>query len=438
VKIGIRHEDKNLWERRVPLIPEHVRRLVETGIACVVQRSPTRVFPDRLYRDAGAALVDKLDDADPIFAVKEIPIARIEQNKTYIFFSHTIKGQAYNIPLLQRLLDLKCTLIDYECIRDAKGKRLVSFGRHAGLAGMIDTLWAFGRRLSKRGVPTCFEELRPAHRYADLEAAKNAIRRVGDRIREEGLPKAIAPVICGFVGYGKTSEGAQEIFDLLPHETIAPENVTALVRRSSLDRNKLYKTVYRKQHTVARIADGGFDVEDYSRNPETYESRLERAIVDLSIVVNGVYWEEPQPRLVTRDALRAAWMSSLAPRLEVIGDVSCDIGGSFESTIKSTTPDDPVYVYDPESGQAVAGWSGHGPLVLAVDNLPCEVPLESSTDFSEALFPFVRDIAAMDKHLPFEQVSLPPAIRGATIVYRGALTPEYHYLEDHLRKNGRT
>ena len=146
--IGIRREDKNKWEVRVPIIPDAVKLIKDKwGINSIVQPYATRAFKDEEYLKDGAEINEDLLKADIIFAVKEVPINLLLENKTYLFFSHTIKGQSYNMPLLKALLNKKCTLIDYECIKDNKGRRLVFFGKYAGLAGMIDALHGLGKRL---------------------------------------------------------------------------------------------------------------------------------------------------------------------------------------------------------------------------------------------------------------------------------------------------
>jgi alpha-aminoadipic semialdehyde synthase len=170
---GIRQEDKNEWEARTPLTPAHVKTLMDNYfVKFIVQPSPIRAFRDEDYRAAGAEINPDLSTCDVILAVKEIPVELLLPNKKYLFFSHTIKGQRYNMPMLKRLVDLRTTLIDYERIVDEKGKRLVFFGRFAGIAGMLDTLWALGQRLELEGFTTQFSEVKRALHYADLESAK--------------------------------------------------------------------------------------------------------------------------------------------------------------------------------------------------------------------------------------------------------------------------
>ncbi|MGF3553879.1 MAG: hypothetical protein ACQXXF_01200, partial [Thermoplasmatota archaeon] len=155
IVLGIRREDKNRWERRVPIIPKHVQKLKKNyDIETIIQPSDIRIFSDKEYLDAGAKVQDNLSSSSVIFAVKEIPINFFEPRKTYVFFSHTIKGQKHNMPMLKKMMDLGCTLIDYEKIVDKNGRRLVFFGRFAGLAGMVDTLWIFGQRAKWEKIDT--------------------------------------------------------------------------------------------------------------------------------------------------------------------------------------------------------------------------------------------------------------------------------------------
>jgi len=164
--IGIRREDKNQWERRVPLIPTHVRELIQNHpLDISLQPSAIRVFPDSDYEREGAKVEEDLSSCSVIFAVKEIPLSFFEKGKVYVFFSHTTKGQPHNMPMLKRMIDQECTLIDYEKIIDDKGRRLLFFGKQAGQAGMIDTLWALGKRLLQKGRKTPFVGIQQAHRY---------------------------------------------------------------------------------------------------------------------------------------------------------------------------------------------------------------------------------------------------------------------------------
>jgi len=164
--IGIRREDKNEWERRVPLVPSDVSELHEKhGIRTIIQPSEIRIFSDEEYRKAGAEVSEDLQAADAVFAVKEIPLHLLEHGQTYLFFSHTIKGQPYNMKMLKRLMELECNLIDYELIAGKKNNRLITFSRYAGLAGLIETLHAFGRKMKLNGYATPFTKIQQAYQY---------------------------------------------------------------------------------------------------------------------------------------------------------------------------------------------------------------------------------------------------------------------------------
>jgi alpha-aminoadipic semialdehyde synthase len=156
------------------------------------------------------------------------------------------------------------------------------------------------------------------------------------------------------------------------------------------------------------------------------------ALSYLTVLVNGVYWEPGQPRVASLDDLRALHADGAAPRLRVIGDISCDVHGSIEANVRITTPGDPVYVYDVERDEAVSGVAGRGPVILAVDNLPCELPVDASQHFGDALLRFLPSLARCDWSQPFESLVLADEIRRAVIVHRGRLTPRYAHLASHL------
>lgn len=429
-RIGIRREDKSRWEARAPLVPTDVESLVrEHTIDITVQPSPIRAFPDINYEKAGARLADELSDCEIIMGVKEIPIERFERTKTYVIFSHTIKGQPANMPALRRLVELKCQLIDYEMIADERDRRLVAFGHFAGIAGMIDSLWALGRRLEHEGVDSPFSRVRPAHEFTDLEHARRELGNITADIRRHGLPEAICPFVCGFAGYGQVSQGAQEIYGLLPVEEILPEDLAAV----EPNKNTCYKVVFHEEHMVERrdVA-SPFELQEYYTHPERYQACFAPFIEHLTVLINGIYWDPKYPRMVTREHFRDLYGQQSSPRLRVVGDITCDIDGSLACTTKATTPDDPVYVFDPNTGLVHEGVDGHGPVVLAVDALPCEVPVDASRQFSRSLFPFIPGLAQADFEADFTNSGLPPELQRATILYRGDLTERYSYLQEHI------
>jgi len=426
--IGIRREDKNQWERRVPLVPDDVSILVrDQGIPVLIQPSPIRAFSLDDYLRVGASASEDLAGCQTIFAVKEIPPQLLLPDKTYVFFSHVIKGQPYNMPMLRRLMDLGSTLVEYERIVDQSGRRQVFFGNYAGLAGMIDTLWALGRRLNAEGFDTPFASIHQASKYPDLIRAKMDIARAGQQIRRDGFGLALAPMVFGFAGYGNVSRGAQEIFDLLPFVELAPRDL--LENPPLADPHHLYKVVFKEEDMVEPEQPAGeFQLQHYYQHPEAYRGAFERFVPHLTAIVNCIYWEKRYPRLVTRELLRLLYESG-QPRLRVIGDISCDVEGSIEATVRTTDPGNPIFVYDPATGRAVDGFQGQGPVIMAIDNLPCELPRESSTAFSHSLLPLVPFLARADYSVAWEDLDLPAELKNAVIVHKGRLTSSYQYLE---------
>jgi len=383
------------------------------------------------YTRAGATLSTSLDDANIILGVKEIPVDLLKPKKPYLFFSHVIKGQPYNMPMLRRLMELGCTLIDYEKIIDDDGRRLVFFGRFAGLAGMIDSLWILGQRLVSEGHRTPFAELKPTHEYDDLEAARAAIRSVGDRISSHGLPAGLSPLVVGIAGYGNVARGSREILAELPTREVEPAELAALHAKPS--RHCIYQVTFKERHIVAPIDAGSdFELQDYYTNPEKYRSDFARYLPHLTVLMNCNYWDERYPRLVTIDELRIANQGSTAPRLRVIGDLGCDVGGAIQCTTRCTEPGDPVFVYDVSTGETTSGFTGNGPAVLAVDILPSELPLEASEEFAKALAPMLPALARADFTRPFDALDIPSEISRAVIVHQGELTPDFTYLADFL------
>jgi saccharopine dehydrogenase (NAD+, L-lysine forming) len=406
--LGIRRETKNRWERRAPLTPQHVEELVrEQGRTVAVQPSELRVFADDDYLAAGAALAEDLAGARVILGIKEVPPAEIVPGRPHLAFFHLLKGQERNLPILRRALETGATLIDYEPIVDRQGRRLLYFGRQAGHAGMIDALWTLGRRLAAEGIDTPFTAIRQATAYSGLEEALDLLAGfVGREIRERGLPPEVHPLVVGVTGGGNVARGVLEVLDRLPVVEVLPEELAGLAAHRELSHRTLYRVVFRRE---AR-------------------RRFERHLAHLTVLVNGIYWEPGDPRLVTWEDLAALWDAPGPPRLRVLADLSCDVGGSIEATVRATDPGDPVYVAEPATRRAVPGVEGRGPVVSAVDNLPAELPREASEHFGDSLFPFLTSLAEADFGLDFEHLALPAALLEAVVSHRGELTPRFRYL----------
>jgi len=428
--LGIRREDKNKWEARVPLIPEHIKKFKdEYGIETIVQPSKIRAYSNDEYVRIGAVVKEDVSSCPIIFAVKEIPIDFFESGKTYVFFSHTIKGQKYNMPMLKKMMDLGCNLIDYERIVDERGFRLVFFGRFAGLAGMIDTLWSFGQRLKSQNIETPFNEIKQTIQYKDLNDAKEHLKEVGKNIKEKGIPKSLVPLIVGFAGYGHVSKGAQEILDILPVKEISPKEIKDVYDNPS--DHRIYKVIFKEKNIVEPISsDDEFELQEYYNKPEKYKSIFEEYVNDLTIIMNCIYWDARYPRLITKKFIKGDYNEDY--KLKIIGDISIDINGAIEFTEKSTTPDTPSFIYDPKTDSVKDGVEGEGIVVMGVDNLPCELPRESSHMFSTALFDFVLDIVKTDFTKNLDDSKLPSPIKKAVILYNGKLTPDYKYIDRYL------
>ena len=430
--IGLRKEEKP-FESRVPIIPEHVRELTHKHkVNFIVEPSEQRAFNADEYKAVQADIVPlRGSPARVILGIKEMPNDFFEPGKVYLFFSHTIKGQHHNMPMLKSILAAKSTLIDYEKVVDESGKRLIFFGNWAGMAGMSDTLRVLGQRLDiERTKPNPFHIMKPTLEHRDLGELKNTFRALAKQIEDEGVPKVLDPFIVGFAGYGNVSKGAQELFDILPHESINPEQI----HKTPRSRHLLYKCVFKEEHMVAPVdAQTEFSLQEYYKyGTIKYRGIFERYIPYLTVLMNCIYWSDNYPRLVTKKFISAHW-TDRNRKLRVIGDISCDIEGAIEFTLEATNPGEPAFTYLVNEDRTVKGVSGYGPVVMAVDNLPCELPRESSTSFSSTLLNFVPALANADFTLPFDRLDLPRELKDATIVYQGQLTKNYEYLKRYLQ-----
>ncbi|MEM7479714.1 MAG: hypothetical protein AAF481_00955 [Acidobacteriota bacterium] len=413
--LGVRREDKNEWERRVPLTPDHVERLVrEYGCSIVVQPSGIRIFPDDQYRAAGARVAEDLSGCRLIAGVKEMPPDVLCAGPAYLAFFHVIKGQPYNMPLLRHALDAGITMLDYEPIVDEEGRRAVFFGRHAGYAGMLDALWAFGQRMKLQGIDSPLQRVIKALDYDTVESARQFLREeIAPEIRESGVHPTNHPLVVGFTGGGNVSLGAQDILGELPVLSITPQDLATVAGDPKLSRHAIYKVVFRRD-----------DRKDFSRY-----------LPYLTMLVNGIYWEEGHDRLVTRQDVESLWAGVAPPKLQMLADLSCDVEGGIEVTTRVATNGAPVYVYDPETGDTLDGVAGRGPIVLAVDNLPAELPRSSSRWFGDLLTPMMPALLACDYSRPLEELALPAELAGAVITHQGRLAPAFEHLREALESH---
>jgi len=421
--VGILKEVKNRWEKRAPLTPGDVGWLVRKGIGVEVESNPLRVFSDREYREAGAKVVKKLDKASLLVGIKEPPVKSIKDGSTYMLFSHTIKGQAHNMPLLRKFIDKKDTLIDFERITDNKGKRLVFFGRFAGICGMVDSLHYIGQKMEHRGVHTPLRHIDPAWRYGCLKEIKKDLRKLKNRIKREGFDEGAAPFIVGVTGCGNVSRGAHEILDQLDPVEIRPAELPEFMRKGEYSRNTLYKVAIFREDKL-RSKDGSpFTFEEYLSKPGDFKSRLDEYLPHLNMLAHTSYWDERYPRLVPKKMIRRLSRKKDF-RLEFIGDISCDVKGSIEITERSTSPDNAVFTYDPRRDSYTDGLSAEGITLLAVDNLPAELPRDSSESFSALIRDHIYRVASR-----VDGKDIPEEIRRAVIAESGQLAGDYSYLK---------
>lgn len=438
--LAIRREDKGPSERRAPLTPKQIASLTgEAGLKIAIESSDRRVFADRDYENAGAAVVPSLRQPPVILGVKEPDPDRLVPGATYLVFAHVTKGQRANMPLLRRMQKLGCTLIDYEQIVDEDGRRLVFFGRYAGHAGAINALWALGQRYLAEGISTPFAEMRLAHEYASLDAALAQVRTVGARIRTAGLPAALRPVVFAIAGSGHVSEGAEAVLEYLRPREIGARELQEFPATREV-RHEVFLARLSRAARYTRVGGGAFDASDYARHPHRYTSALARYLKHVTVFVNGTYWHDGLPRLIDNDQLDELWRAEAQPVLRVIADITCDVGGSIEANVAATNPEAPVYVYTPvsrrEDRMILPGVQGEGPVLMTVDNLPAQMPREASETFGDQLLPFIPELAACDWTRPLDRLSIGPELRRATIVHRGTLTPRFAHLHEAMKRAG--
>jgi alpha-aminoadipic semialdehyde synthase len=286
--IGVRRENKTYWEGRTPLTPDDVRALISDGVKVIVQPSSLRCFSDIEYIQAGAEISEDLSECSIIAGIKEVDIALLLPRRTYLFFAHVIKGQPYNMGLLDALLAKGIRHIDYECIRDTTQRnRLVAFGVYAGNAGVIDFISGLGELLLNRHISTPFIHIARCYRYRTLDSAKDDIRAIGRPIAVEGLPSKITPLVFGVTGTGRCANGAMEILRLLPREVVGVADLPALLTRADVN-HKIFIVELGDPFLVKRKDGGVFDKTEYRSHPELYQGALADLLPYLSVIVNCV------------------------------------------------------------------------------------------------------------------------------------------------------
>jgi alpha-aminoadipic semialdehyde synthase len=395
------------------------------------------VFSDQEFREAGAIVQEDLSEASLIIGVKRIPLSLINGGKNYLFFSHVIKAQPYNMDLLDHILETKARLFDYECItKDGKdsGVRLVAFGKFAGIAGMIDGLQGFGQRLLAEGFSTPFLNIPTSHMYQNLDQARYTVRNVGAQIAHGALPESLTPVVFAFTGTGNVSNGAREIFELLPHEYIKVSDLPSLasdVASGKKKGNKIYGVVLTAEQLVRR-KDGSnlpFDKSHYYSQPELYESRFYDDVLPyVSFLANCMYWDRRFPRIITNEEIKKM-RSTGNKNLRFVSDISCDPNGSVEFMTHCTEIQQPFFTYVPETGAEVVNVSKDGVSINSVEILPTELPRDASEHFGRALMPLLPPLLKSKGSVDHNDMNdVPAELRRACIASHGALLPKWNYI----------
>ncbi|NXI88996.1 AASS protein, partial [Rhipidura dahli] len=438
--LAIRREDVNAWERRAPLAPKHVKELTKMGYKVLVQPSNRRAIHEREYVKAGAIVQEDISEASLIIGVKRPPEDKLIPKKNYAFFSHTIKAQEANMPLLDEILRQEIRLFDYEKMVDHKGMRVVAFGKWAGVAGMINILHGLGLRFLALGHHTPFMHIGMAHNYRNSSQAVQAVRDAGYEISLGLMPKSVGPLTFVFTGTGNVSKGAQEMFSALPCEFVEPHELKEVSRSGDL--RKVYGTVLSRHHHLVRKRDGLYDPVDYDKHPENYISRFHIDVAPYTTcLINGIYWEQNTPRLLSRQDIQkllvpvksAAGVMDGCPELPhkllAICDISADTGGSIEFMTECTTIDNPFCMYDADQHITHDSVEGSGILMCSIDNLPAQLPIEATEYFGDMLFPYIEEMLLSEGSEPLEKQNYSAVVRDAVIASNGSLTPKYQYIQ---------
>lgn len=396
IKIGILKEGKIPADHRVALIPDHCRLLLERFpyVTIAIQPSADRCFLNYRYEENGCVLQNDLSDCDILLGVKEVPVDQLIPNKTYLFFSHTIKKQAHNQKLLRSILSQKITLIDYETITFDNGKRIVAFGHFAGIVGAHNGLLAWGKK-------TGDFDIKPAHEvddYAELRSLYTAL--------------SLPPLRIAVTGNGRVGAGACELLDAADIKQVTPHEY--LTQSFS---HAVY-CVLRSKDLYAAIDGSEWNAAHYHSNPEAYKSKFLKYAKHTDIMINTIYWDPKAPRFFT-----VSDMAKPNFEIKVIADISCDIDGSIPATKRATTIENPVMGFDPRTGEEVLPYLPDSIDIMAVDNLPCELPKDASHEFSHNMLTYVlpRLLQPHDDQI----------LERATLVKQGKLTENYSYLSDY-------
>lgn len=398
-KIGLIREGKVPPDHRVPLTPNQCKTIqtLYPNVEIIVQPSPVRAYKDEEYTSQGIRLNEDLSECDIIMGVKEVNIADLIPNKKFIFFSHTIKKQPYNRNLLRAIIEKKIQLIDYEVIKNKQNKRIIGFGRYAGIVGTYNAFRTFGL---KKGL----YNIKPANKCRDRKEMEAEMANIV-------LPSDAKIVLTG---YGRVGHGAREVIDLLPIKEVSPEEFL---------KQKFSEPVFTQlevEDYYCRIDGKPFVKGEFYSNPEWFQSTFKRYITEADVYIPCHFWSNKSPFIVTKEDFRNPNL-----KLSVVADISCDIDGPIACTIRPSKIADPIYGYNPVTEKEDDFMNPGVIAVMAVDNLPCELPLDASEDFGNEL---MRNV------LPVLLKSDPDRIieRASETSTDGKLTEHFSYLQAYL------
>ncbi len=397
MRIGIIKEGKIPADTRVAIPPSICRKLKERfeNLEIAVESSETRCFSDAEYLAEGIEVKDSVDDFDVLFGVKEVPIDQLIEDKTYLFFSHTIKKQPYNQKLMQAFLKKNIRLIDYECLKNSSGIRVIAFGRFAGIVGAHNGLYTWGKRIGNLQFPRI-------NLFKDLVAAKEYYKDV-----------SIPPVRILVTGNGRVAKGSVEVLDALSIKRVEwdqylQENFDEPVY-VQLDSDRLYRNKSVEE----------FNFQHFFQNSDQYYSIFSPYMKKTDLLINAIYWDPKTPAFFSAEDMADKKFS-----IKTIADITCDIApeSSIPSTLRASTIVDPVYGYDPDTRKEIEPFSDKSIDIMAVDNLPNELPRDASQAFGEQMLEFVfAELLKQESEM----------IRQATITKNGDLTSEFEYLRNY-------
>jgi len=396
MKIGILREGKVPPDKRVPLTPKQCAEVMKKfeGTEIVVQPSPIRAFKDEDYTNLNITVNEDLSSCDVIMGVKEVNIEDLIPNKHFFFFSHTFKKQPYNRDLLNAILAKKIQLTDYEVLTKQNGARLIGFGRYAGIVGAYNGFRTFGLKHD-------LYNLKAAHQCFDRKEMESELAKVK-------LPENFKVVLTGF---GRVGHGAREIIDLLPIMEVSPEEFL------SQTYNKPVYAQLNVEDYNARVDGAPFDKKAFYDSGEGHKSIFPNYLTVADMYIACHYYDNSAPFLFTREDIKKNNIKTT-----VVADISCDIDGPVASTIRPSTIADPIYGYNPLTEKEDDYKAENTIAVMAVDNLPCELPRDASEDFGSELIKHIFPALLIDDATDI-------IARGSETTKDGKLSEYFSYLQ---------